>query len=132
MPTNITFAKVQSYLDAIADNPDNNPIDASPHGRFWSGKTRDEFVASNIPNVTCHGAPIPAIDQSNLPDSANESPFFLILTNTDGFCQKRQMPGGGPFITDPNYQVTLADGTIVTGEQIQTDLKEWLSNGFPE
>jgi hypothetical protein len=132
MPTSITFAKVKSYLNALADNPDNNPIDASPHGRFWNNKTRDEFVASTIPNVSCHGQPIPAIDQSNLPGSAIQSPFLSILINPTGFCQKRQMPGGGPFMTDPGYQVTLADGSIVTGQQIQNDLREWLSNGFPE
>jgi hypothetical protein len=132
MSTNITFAHVQDYLNAIADNPDNNPIDVSPHRRFWNGKKRDEFVASNVPNVTCHGAPIPVIDQNNLPDSAIQSPFFFILTSQNGFCQKRQMPGGGPFIIDPGYQVTLANGTVVTGQQIQNDLRDWLANGFPE
>jgi hypothetical protein len=44
----------------------------------------------------------------------------------------RQMPDGGPFITEVNYQVTLPDGTVVGGATIVHDLLDWLSNGFPE
>jgi hypothetical protein len=61
-----------------------------------------------------------------------QTPFYLILTTPAGWCGKAQMPEGGPFITDRNYQVTLADGTTVTGAKIQQDLLEWLTNGYPQ
>ena len=131
MPTTMTFARVKMYLDAIADNPaDSGDINASPHGRFWNVPYA-QFISSTVPGgsrVHCNNNPIPIIDQAN----PSQTPFFLILTDPAGFCGISQMPAGGPFITDAGYQVTLSDGTNVTGAQIQTDLLDWLSNGFPE
>jgi hypothetical protein len=131
MPTNITFSRIQSYLDAIADNPSNvGDIDISPHGRFWR-VSHDDFVKGVVPGgqqVECQNKPTPIIDSNN----PAQSPFYLILTASNGFCNMPRMPKGGPFITDSDYQVTLADGTTVTGAQIQRDLLEWLTNGFPQ
>src|SRR5438132_3593373 len=127
MPTTVTFAKIQAYLNAIINHPDTNPIENSPHQAFWNDVARDQFVNGVVPHVKCNTQPIPIIDKT----SPLNSPFFLILTNSTGFCNKRQMPGGGPFITDQDYKVTLPDGTTVTGQQIQDDIHDWLSNGFP-
>ena len=126
----ISYAKVTSYLDAIAAKG-NLDVANSPHGQFWSGMTRDQFVTGTVPGVLCHGAPIPIVDQSNLPASAANSAILLILTQMTGVCNKGQMPKTGPFITDQNYTVTLADGSIVSGTQIQNDILDWLNHGFP-
>jgi hypothetical protein len=123
----ISYSRVIAYLDAIADKGVNDTANA-PHDRFWTGMTRDQFVTGTVPNVSCHGASIPILDQTN---PAN-SPFFLVLKDQASFCNKPRMPKGGPFITDPGYTVTLANGTHVTGQQIQDDILEWLQNGFPE
>jgi hypothetical protein len=42
------------------------------------------------------------------------------------------MPDGGKFVTEAGYQVALVDGTIVTGQRILDDVRQWLANGFPE
>lgn len=122
----ISFVRVKIYLDAIAAQAAND-INNSPHNTFWNLSYTD-FVNGNIPHVTCNGQPIPLINKADPKNSA----FFVILTNAAGFCNKRQMPGGGPFITDAGYTVNLPDGTAVTGQQIQNDLSNWLGNGFPE
>ena len=107
----IVYADIQAYLEAIADNPDDrNNVDFSRHGRFWT-KTRDQFVSDTVPGEACGGQPIPIVDQ----DPA-KCPFFIALTSRTGFCNLGQMPRGGPakaFITDPNYKVTLKDGTTI-------------------
>ena len=122
----IVFSDIQNYLDAIT-NKANNDIGNSPHDRFWN-VSYSEFVNGVIPHSKCNGQPIPIIDKTNPINSA----FFLILTDTNGWCNKRQMPGGGPFITDLGYQVPLTDGNIITGQQIQSNIADWLANGFPE
>ena len=123
----IVFADIQAYLNAIADNA-NGDIDESPHKRFWS-VAYNNFINGNIPNVTSSGAPIPAgqpIPIINKADPVNSS-FFAILKG--GFAGKRQMPDGGPLITDPGYQITV-NGKTVTGAQIQADIQSWLQNGI--
>lgn len=131
MPTNITFDRVKKYLAAIADNPnDVLSVDSSPHLRFWNVPYQ-QFINGNVPggNLTqCHDAPTPIINKAN----PAQSPFFLILTDPAGFCGMPRMPEGGPFITDEGYQVTLADGTTVSGKQIRDDILDWLTNGYPE
>ena len=131
MPTNMTFAKVQAYLNAIADNPNNTmSINGSPHGRFWN-VSYELFTTGNVPGgdlVQCNNAPIPIIDRNH----PEQSPFFLILSSAAGFCNISQMPLGGPYITDADYQVTLADGEVVTGQQIAADLFSWLTNHYPK
>lgn len=122
----ITFADIRAYLDAIADKALND-VGNSPHLRFWNVPYND-FINGSVPHTKCNGAPIPIIDHADPKNSA----FYLILIDPNGWCNKREMPGGGPFITDPGYQVTLASGKVVTGGEIQDDIKFWLENGFPE
>ena len=126
MSTPVTFAKVQAYLDAVAANASID-IGNSPHLSFWSVPYAT-FVTGNVPNVSDHGSPVSIIDPAN----PLQSPLYVILTDPKGWHGKRQMPGGGPYITDADYSVTLADGTPVTGQQIQADLADWLTKGFPE
>jgi hypothetical protein len=99
MPTNITYATILSYLDAIAASATRD-ISFSPHGAFWTSATNPsgylsyaQFVAGTIPGVTCASAPVPIIDRSNLPGSASNSAFFAILTNEAGWCSYAQMVG---------------------------------------
>jgi hypothetical protein len=122
----IYFPTVKAYLDAIAAQA-NNDISNSPHQSFWDVSYND-FINGNIPHVLCNGQPIPIVNKAN----PLQSSFYLIITSAAGFCGKRQMPGGGPFVTDAGYQIQLAGGTIVTGQQIQDDISSWLTNGFPE
>ena len=127
----ISYTKVIAYLDAVADK---GLLDVanSPHGRFWTGMTHDQFVKGVVPNVLCKGQPIPIIDQSDLAhDSAANSSFLVALINTTGFCKKKQMPKTGPFITDAGYTVTLSDGSVVSGSTIESDILDWLKSGFP-
>ena len=127
----MTFARVQQYLDAIADQA---LLDAgsAPHGRFWRVSYQD-FVAGFVPNnnendgkMKCNGEPVPLIDREN-PEG---TPFYNILRGR--WCQITQMPEAGPFVTDDGFTVTLGDGTQVSGQQIQDDILAWLNNGFPE
>jgi hypothetical protein len=127
----MTYAKVQQYLDAIADQALLD-VSNAPHGRFWKIGYQ-EFVAGFVPDnnendgkMKCEGKPVPIIDQQKPEDT----PFLNILRGK--WCQKDQMPDAGPFITDEGFTVTLGDGTQVTGQQIQDDILSWLSNGFPE
>ena len=126
MTGQISFSQVQAYLDAIAKKA-NNEVDDSPHERFWN-VDYTSFVDGNVPGVRCDGNAVPIIDKAKPINSA----FYVILTDPAGWCRKRQMPGGGPFITDAGYKVTLADGTTVTGQQIKDDLAAWLSGGYPK
>src|SRR6187431_1151587 len=114
----MTFARVKQYLDAIADQA---LFDAgsAPHGRFWSVSYQD-FVAGFVPNINendgkmkCNGEPVPLIDREN-PEG---TPFYNILRGR--WCEISQMPDGGPVITERDFTVALADGTQVTGQQIQ-------------
>ncbi len=117
----ISFCDIRAYLDAIAQK--NGLLANSPHGAFWRTDYRS-FTTGQVPNV---GDPIPILD----PNHPLQSPFFRILVDPAGFGGLPQMPAGGPFITDAGYQVTLADGTQLTGQQIQDNISSWLQNGFP-
>jgi hypothetical protein len=118
----IKFKDVQAYLDAIAAK--NGAIDGSPHGAFWQVDYAT-FTTGNVPGV------VPSVSIMNQ-QAPLQSPFFVILTNSNGWQGNPQMPDGGPYITDAGYQVTLADGTQLTGQQIIDNLTEWLNNGFPQ
>jgi hypothetical protein len=138
----INFARVVVYLDGIANQPGVD-LSSSPHGPFWR-VTRDQFVAGSVSDTTCRdhvdgaaqNVPIPIVH----PHNAMNSPILNILLTTglqrpmtDGStCKKRQMPGGGPFVTDPASSITLADGSAVTGAQILADLRDWIDAGCPE
>jgi len=126
MPTHIKYAQIQSYLDAIAAKA-NLDVEDSNHKSFWKVSYND-FVNGVVPGITCQGNPIPLIDKQDPGNSA----FYLVLTGDKKFCSKPQMPKTGPFVTDPNYSVTLANGTAVTGAQILADIHDWLTNGFPQ
>ena len=119
----INFKRVQDYLNAIADA--HGAIQSSPHRRFWNVVYLD-FVDDPVPNVACNNQPVPIINRSR----PIESPFFMILQGQ--WCGLPQMPRGGLFITEPNFEVDLPDGTAVTGTEILTGFSTWLANGFPE
>lgn len=126
MSTKITFLQIQSYMDAIAEKGSLD-IAGSPHKAFWQ-VSYATFIIGVIPQVRCKGNLIPIINKQ---DPAN-SPFYIILTSSPGFCNVEQMPVAGPYITDPGYSVALANGTMATGAQIQKDILEWLTNDYPE
>jgi hypothetical protein len=132
MATTMTFAKVQSYLNAILRAPDpQGDIGNSPHGTFWNSMSYSEFITGNVPGgqrTECNGRPTPIIDQKN----PEQSPLYVILTDRNGFCAMPKMPEFGPFIDDPGYATTLPDGTPITGDEIRQGILEWLTNGFPE
>jgi hypothetical protein len=119
----VGFARVKDYLNAIADA--HGRISTSPHRRFWN-LSYQIFVDGQVPNVTCDVQPVPIIDKS----APLQSPFFLILQAE--WCGMPQMPAGGPFITDADFEVDLPDGSVVTGSEIVADLVAWLTNGYPE
>jgi hypothetical protein len=127
----ITFTRLQEYLDLIVQNEGGN-IGASPHRRFWS--TYQTLTTQPIPQPKCQGQsiyPIKYIDVAKTKVDADNSPLFVILTNKSGFCQKAQMPPGGPYITDVNYSITLSDGSVVSGAQILNDIHDWLTANAP-
>jgi hypothetical protein len=117
----IGFADIKAYLTAIA-NKANNSIENSPHGAFWD-TDYTTFTTGIVPGVG-----VPIMDRTD----PLKSPFFVILTDTNGFNGLSQMPEGGPFITDTGYSVTLGDGTTPTGQQLISNLRAWLTNGFPK
>lgn len=127
----ITFARLQEYLDLVVDKNGGN-IGGSPHKRFWS--THDSLTSQPLPRPKCHSQdifPVKYLDAAKTQVDADNSPLYLILTSPQGFCEKDQMPPQGPFITDADYSVTLADGTVVTGDQIKKDIHDWLLAGAP-
>lgn len=121
----IGFSTVQAYLNAVAEA--NGGILSSPHRAFWN-VSYDHFMNGIVPDVKCNGNAVPIINR----EAPLQSPFFVIMTTSTGWCGKRQMPGGGPFITDEKFQFTLPDGSTVTGKQIREDLATWLQNNCPE
>jgi hypothetical protein len=127
----IGFARLQEYLDLIVSTEGGN-IGAAPHRRFWS--SYQNLTTQPLPRPQCQGQniyPIKYIDASKTKVDADNSPLYAILTNSAGFCQKPQMPPGGPFITDVTYSGKLSDGTVVTGPQIVQDIHDWLAAGAP-
>lgn len=120
----ITFLRLQEYLDKIAQKA-NLDANNSLHGLFWQ-TTFAKFVAGDVPNKRCAGEPVPIIDKIDPTKSA----FYQILQQ--GWCAMPQMPKTGPFVSDSNYSITLADGTVVTGQQILSDIHAWLAAGSPE
>jgi hypothetical protein len=125
MATTIKFADVKKYLDAIADlnkATGNGDVDAnSPHGRFWQ-KDYSAFINGNVDNLG-----IPIINKAD----PVKSMFFVLLTTPGRSGGFPQMPAGGPYVTDTGYQVTI-DGKKVTGLEITDNLRNWLSNDYPE
>jgi hypothetical protein len=127
----ISFSRLQEYLDVIVANEGGN-IGASPHKRFWS--TYQSLTSQPIPQPKCQGQaiyPIKYVDAARTQVDADNSPLYVILSKNTGFCGKVQMPPGGPYVTDANYSISLADGSIVTGVQILNDIHDWLAAGAP-
>jgi hypothetical protein len=127
----ISFARLQEYLDLIVAKAGDD-IEASPHKKFW--RSHEVLTTQPLPRPKCQGQdifPVKFIDEARTKVDADNSPLFLILTERSGFCQKDQMPPGGPFIVDAGYTLTLSDGTIVTGAQIRQDIHDWLLAGAP-
>ncbi len=126
----ITFARLQDYLDSIVRKAQGN-LSGAPHKRFWT--THDALTKQPLPRVKCQDQPIFAVkflDQAMTQVDADNSPLYLILTDSNGFCGKEEMPPGGPFIIDDNYSLTLSDGTtVVTGSQVKQDIHDWLAAG---
>jgi hypothetical protein len=130
MATTITYADIQSYLDAIMAK-DNNPIGGSPHQVWWHNPNTAaggplayaDFTTGMVPGIG-----VPIMDTANPASSA----FYVILTDPNGYQGMPQMPFGGPYITDADYTATLGSGKTITGQDIQANMLSWLTNGFPE
>lgn len=120
----ITFVRLQEYLDAVARRANLN-VGNSRHGVFWNSSYQ-AFMTGIVPNKHCNGQVVPIVDPKNKVDSA----FSQILRGP--WCGMPQMPKTGPFVTDPGYFVTLADGTRVEGDKILADIQAWLEAGAPE
>jgi hypothetical protein len=146
----IRYSDALAYLDAIADAT-GGAIDASPHGRWWKDASGANLSYDHFKTGTITSAgivpPVPILDQSPSTDKSN-SFFYKILLGpgSSGGTRYKQMPDGGPLITDtaantgtgngtdttPGSVVfTLGDGTLVTGKKIGDDLLEWLKAGAP-
>jgi hypothetical protein len=129
-----TFADVQAILEAIAANAIGD-VDGGgcPHKRFWN-VGRQQFLTGEVPNIVLGGTTyhIPIINSGQPLESA----FFKVLLGplpvTQGASQAtvKQMPDGGPFITDRDYTANV-NGVDKTGVQIQADLSDWLTHGMP-
>ena len=127
----ITFARVQDYLNSIVRKAGGN-LGVSPHRRFWT--THQALTQQPLPRPKCQGQdifPVKFLDEKRTQVDADHSPLYIILTDSNGFCGRGQMPPGGPFITDANYSLTLSDGTVVTGDQVKQDIHDWLAAGAP-
>ena len=125
----ITFTRLQEYLDLIVQKEGGN-LGTAPHRRFWS--THQSLTERPLPRPKCQGQdifPVTFLDQTRTQVDADNSPLYVILTDGNGFCQRGQMPPGGPFITAANYSLTLSDGTVVTGNQVKQDIHDWLAAG---
>ncbi len=126
-PSRITYRDIQSYLEAIASNPKNKrSADNSGHGRFWNVPYQ-QFIGGDIPNEDCNGLAIKIVDAD-----PSKCAFYQSLKNPAGSCNSQQMPKKGPFITDTNYSVTLGDGSVVSGADIDANIVWWLTHGMPE
>jgi hypothetical protein len=127
MTQTIGFPMVQAYLDAVAAA--NGTLPSSPHQDFWN-VPYNTFITGNVPGVSCQSQPVPIINTA----TPLQSPFYLIMTTTTGWCGMKQMPKGGPFITVDTNQFPLVDGsgTTASGKQIREDLGTWLANGYPK
>ncbi len=128
----ISFVRLQEYLDLIVKKQGGNIANA-PHVRFWDSYA--SLMTKAVARPKCQGQPIFPIkylDAAKTTVDADNSPLYLILTDALGFCAKEQMPPGGPFLVDADYSLTLADGTTVTGDQVKSDIHDWLAANGPE
>ena len=138
----IAYKDVIAYLDTLADA--NGNIDSAPHGRWWKKPAVDaqgnpiagQLVALSYEEfrdgtVSGIAPPIPIIDKA---DPAKSSFYQILIAKYKvGTRTFRQMPDGGPLITDPSDDpYTLPDNTEITGAQMNANLLEWLQGGLPK
>ena len=123
------FTDVQNILDAIAAADTGNPLPSAPHNTesgapFWreTGNLDSDYTTFTTGTVPNFGSQI--MDQAEPLNS-------LFLTMLLGTGPGAQMPLGGPFITDADYQVSV-NGTMMSGQDIRTTLESWLQSGFPK
>jgi hypothetical protein len=123
-------------LDAILgkshfgqENPSAQP---APHRSFWRQTNQYEEDYHRFTTGAVPGVDIPIMNTAAGEELTSN--FYVVLTNPDGLADEGidQMPAGGPFITEPGYEVTLADGREMTGLEIQESLARWLTTGFPK
>jgi hypothetical protein len=121
----ITYERLIKYLDAI-DLQGDLSADGAPHGKFWKDPGGNNLPLATFKglSITVPGGPVKIFNAAQ----ADQSPLYLILLGT--WNGRPQMPKTGPWITDPNYSVTI-DGSPVSGKQIQTDFLAWLKQEFP-
>jgi hypothetical protein len=128
----ISFTRLQEYLDLIVKQQGGH-INNAPHHRFWDSHL--SLMTKPVQRPKCQGQdifPVKYLDEAKTQVDADNSPLFLILTDSQGFCAKEQMPPGGPFITAGDYSLTLSDGTVVTGDQVKKDIHDWLAANGPD
>lgn len=112
--TNPTFSDIVNLLNTLVPVSDPNINDA-PHGPFWRGTTRDQFVAITTDNW---GVPGPLVTPGN-PQSSN---LYLALSGQTPFdgSQLPQMPDTG---LDPNARrATQSELNMVS---------TWITNNAP-
>ena len=117
--TEIRYADIQHYLTAIKNKAELRTENA-PHGVWWEISYQD-FTTGEVLGI-------PIMDTGTPLQSA----FYVVLTNGLPELGIPRMPKGGPFIADPGYTTKLADGTVITGDEIAANIKSWLENGFPQ
>jgi hypothetical protein len=134
----VKFSDIQDILDAILAKSawaqgKPPPLNPQPHSAFWrqTGDYDNDyqlFTTGNVPNVG-----IPIMNTTNGQELTSN--FYVILSDPNGLPNLGipQMPAGpgGPYITDPGYQVSV-NNTTMTGQQIQQALVQWLTTGFPK
>jgi hypothetical protein len=119
----LPYTRIAELLEAVGVN-----ARFAPHGKFWNVPYA-QFRGGDIPGVVCAKQPVPIVDPHNPENSA----FLQALENPNGFCSFDRMPADGPpFLTDAEYSVTLADGTVFSGAEILSALHAWFKNGAPE
>jgi hypothetical protein len=151
----IDYDRVIAYLDAILTQAGSN-ISGSPHGIWWRDAggnplTYAAFKAGTISGAPDIPTPIPILEPPDPAVDKSASFFYHILLKSSQYKGAgktyRQMPGGGFYVTSTAAEsgtgdgttttpgsivYMLADGSSVTGQQIQDDLLAWLTAGAPE
>jgi hypothetical protein len=122
------YADIIMYLDAIAAKANAN-TNLAPH-KYWWHVNQDinqaPLAYCDFTTGTVYGVGVPIINQTN----PLQSLFYLLLSTPGGTGGYKQMPDGGPYITDQGYSVKLSNGIPITGAQIMANLAEWLGNGY--
>jgi len=130
----IKYADIIAYLDAIANNA-NNDVGSAPHGYWWHVNqdiNQAPLAYNDFVTGTVFGIGVPIIGTDSKQSNPLQSAFYLVLSTKGGAGGFPQMPRGGPYITDAGFSVQLANGDTITGAQIMTNMNAWLGNGYPQ